>query len=453
MRDSGGASVRTARTLQYTGGAQPRCGAAVVAGRGTAETRSGQIAIVSAANMLARVHPALTVCVPDVPLIVPAPYPGGSLAEACTTLARAANPEIAADESAAVSASLLSVGIGPDAPTATVYAGAKRWTALTGTGPQPLTHDSSSLLGLAMSVSLACSTIFRLAIDLTSAPTRALSLWSLRATSDATGPPNVGPLDIGSAWMIGAGAVGSGLAWWLRFLGVTGPWTIIDGDYVDETNLNRSLGYFAPHVGVTGHGSVAKATATASLISGAIPFVGWWSDFIESDPAPPDVLLPVANEYEIRPAVAAYGHPAVVHASTSPSWTAELHRHLIPTDDCVACRLPEAVPRFQCATAPAQRPSGGSDGSDDAALPFLSGAAGVLLAAALFQLQEGNWSSHTANHWRCWFDEAVRPISSSRWQCRDTCSATPPPPVRSAIHGRTRWAALDQESATTMGTA
>jgi hypothetical protein len=445
MPETRGTAARSARTLQYTNGVQPRCGAAVTAGASTAESRSGQIAILSATNMLARVHPALAICVPDVPLIVPAPFRGVNLAEACETLARAANPDITAGSCNTTPANMLSVGIGPDSPAATIHAGAKRWTALTGREPQAITQDSSSLLGLAMSVSLACSTVFRIAIDLSTEPTRAVSLWSFTATADATGPSDLGPLDIGSTWMLGAGAVGSALAWWLRFIGVVGPWTIIDGDFVDETNLNRSLGYFASHAGLTGHKAAAKANVTASLIAGATPFVGWWNDFIENDPAAPDVLLPIANEYEVRPAIAAYGHPAVLHASTSPSWTSELHRHLVPTDDCIACRLPESAPRFQCATAPTEAHSDCNASSTDAALPFLSGAAGVLLTAALGQLQEGNWSSQTANHWRCWFDQSARPISSSRWRCRGTCTATPPESVRRAIHGHTRWATLDPD--------
>lgn len=444
MPDRLGTAARVARTLQYTNGLQPRCGAAVTAGAKSAETRSGQIAILSATNMLARVHPALAICVPDVPLIVPAPFHGGNLPEACETLARAANPDIAAESCNTTPANMLSVGIGSDSPAATIYAGAKRWTALTGRKPQAITRDSSSLLGLAISVSLACSTIFRIAIHLPTKPTRAVSLWSLTTTADATGPSQLGPLDIGSTWMVGAGAVGSALAWWLQYIGVLGPWIIIDGDFVDETNLNRSLGYFASHAGLTGHEPVAKADVTASLIGGATPFVGWWNDFIGDDPAAPDVLLPIANEYEVRPAIAAYGHPAVLHASTSPSWTAELHRHLIPRDDCIACRLPESAPRFQCATASVVAHTGGHASSSDAALPFLSGAAGVLLAAALAQLQEGNWTSHTANQWRFWFDHSARAISSSRWRCQDTCTATPPPSVRRAIHGHTRWSALDE---------
>jgi hypothetical protein len=443
MPDTRGTAARITRTLQYTQGSQPKCAAAITAGARTAESRSGQIAILSATNMLARVHPALVICVPDVPVIVPAPFPGGSLAEACERLARAANPDIAATSRDTTPANMLSVGIGADSPPATIHAGAKRWTALTGREPQALTQDPSSLLGLAMSISLACSTLFRIAIDLPTEPTRAVSLWSFTATAHATGPHELGPLDIGSTWMLGAGAVGSALAWWLQYIGVVGPWTIIDGDFVDETNLNRSLGYFASHAGLTGDEPAAKANATAALIAGATPFLGWWNDFIENDPAAPDVLLPIANEHEVRPAIAAYGHPAVLHASTSPSWTAELHRHLIHTDDCIACRLPETAPRFQCATAPTGAHSDDDASSTDAALPFLSGAAGVLLTAALGQLQEGTWTSHNANHWRCWFDHSARPISSSRWRCQDTCTATPPPSVRSAIHRHTRWTALD----------
>ena len=71
-----------------------------------------------------------------------------------------------------------------------------------------------------------------------------MSLWSLSAAADATGPAALEPLDVGGVWMVGAGAVGSCLAWWLRLVGVTGLWTIIDGDVVDITNLNRGLGLF-----------------------------------------------------------------------------------------------------------------------------------------------------------------------------------------------------------------
>ena len=293
-----------------------------------------------------------------------------------------------------------------------------------------------------MSVSLACGSIFRMAIGLPAVAERSASLWTLSAADHATGPSECGPLDIGSTWMIGAGAVGSALAWWLQYIDVIGPWTIIDGDLVDETNLNRSLGYFATDAGLAGQSPAYKAVASAALIANAEPFPGWWNDYVESDPAAPDVLLPIANEYEVRPAIAAYGHPAVLHATTSPSWSAELHRHLIALDDCIACRLPEDAPRFQCATGPTGTPDDQA-ANHDAALPFLSGAAGLLLLCGLIQLGTGAWAEHATNHWRWWFDDSARAVSASRWRCQTSCSATPPPPVRGAAHGHARWRHLD----------
>lgn len=433
---------RVARTLQYTDGLQPLRTAAVTAGAATAEASTGQIAILSAAKMLARVHPALAICVPDVSLVSRCPLPGETLVDACETLARAANPDIMVTTCRSPPAGALSLGIGADSPAATIHAGAMRWTARTGAEPQQITPDASSLLGVAMSVSLACGAIFRIAIGLPTVVARSFSLWTLNSSNDATGPSRLDPLDVGSTWMIGAGAVGSALAWWLQYVGVIGSWTIIDADLVDETNLNRSLGYFASHAGLTGQPAAAKADATSALIASSTPAIGWWSDFIKDDPVAPDVVLPIANEHEVRPAIAAYGHPVVLHATTSPSWTAELHRHLISTDDCIACRLPETAPRFQCATGPTSDRRDGSP-RNDAALPFLSAGAGLLLASGLAQLQEGNWGSHTANHWRCWFDDSARVLSRTAWRCQASCSTTPPASVRRAIHGHTRWRALD----------
>lgn len=434
---------QNARTLQYTGGRAPRAAAGVTSGRDTAETQAGQAAVLSAVNMLARVHPTLAISVPDVPLVVSSPLGGATLADACAELAAAANPAISVARVDALPPDVLSVGIGASSPAATVYAGARRWTALTGQLPQPCTPDPSSLVGLAMGTSLACSAIFRAAIGLPFVRERAASLWTLSATAKATGPSDCAPIDVGSVWMVGAGAVASALVWWLQFIGVAGPWTVLDKDLADVTNLNRSLALFARDTNLFGGPVVNKATAAARLLAGATPVPAWWHEFVESDPPAPDVVLSLANEHGVRAAVAAYGHPAVVHASTSPNWSAELHRHLLEQDDCISCRLPEAAPRFKCATAPAAAPARSENPGNDAALPFLSGAAGLLLLAGIAQLQEGVWATHRANHWRWWFDDSARVASAHRWQCAATCASTPAQSVRRVVHAATRWHELD----------
>jgi molybdopterin/thiamine biosynthesis adenylyltransferase len=442
---SGNGSVLGDRTRRYTGGVEPTIAAGVATGPDTAATSVGQVAVLSAVNMLARAHPAIVLDLPDTPLIVSSPTGGATLAQACEQLAREANPRISLPATPCDRAPVLSIGIGEDTPRASVYAGGARFTARTGASPQTLSQDASTLVGSGMAVALAAGYVFRTALAMPAVIERSISLWTLQETSDSTGPDACGPVDIGEVWMIGAGAVGSGLAWWLHHAGVTGKWIIIDGDLVEVSNLNRSLGLFAHHAGLTGLPPALKAEAAAELIPGAHAFPHWWEDWAATDPASPDVLLPLANERTVRPAIAAYSHPATLHASTSPNWTAELHRHLIGRDDCIACRLPDiGTPTFVCATAPTDSPTNDEqEPRTDAALPFLSGAAGLLALAGLLQLQHGQWTTHQRNHWRTWFDQTPPAISHTRYACARTCAATAPSQLRCSLHGATRWRHLD----------
>jgi hypothetical protein len=431
-------AARADRTLRYTGGLQPKVPAGITSGTATATTVPGQIAILTAVNILARAHPEIILALPDLALLIPSPAGETTLIEACRKLADAANPGVAVSTATRMAPGILSIGIGHDAEAATIYAGGARWTARTsGTRPQPVTAEPSSALGAGLAVTLAAGYIFRTAIGLPAVADRGNSLWSLAPTSEPTGPAAFGPVAVGSAWLVGAGAVGSCLAWWLQFTGVDGAWTVIDGDVADDTNLNRCLGLFAAHTGAGGQEPVPKSDAVTALIPGAVSYPHWWDDWAAAGPEPPDVLIPVANDYGIRSAIAAYGHPATVHATTSRDWTAELHRHLPGQDGCIACRLPEHTPAFACATGAAQ--PAGHDPGRDAALPFLSAAAGILLLSGLLHLQHGHWHTHDRNHWRLWFDQTPHPVQSSRWLCSRTCSSTPTSAVRRTIHQATRW--------------
>ena len=433
---------RADRTLRYTGGLQPTTPAGITSGPATTSTISGQIAVLTTVNILARTHPEIIVAFPDAPLLIPSPAGGTTLTEACQRLAQAANPDVRMNTATDITLRGSGIGIGHDAGPATIYAGGGRWTARTGSQPQPITPEPSSALGAGLAVTLAAGYIFRTAIGLPAVLDRGISLWSLMSTNQPTGPGTFGPVAVGSTWLVGAGAVGSCLAWWLHFTGVDGAWTVIDGDTADDTNLNRSLGLFAADAGLDGHEPAFKADAAAALIPEAIPYTHWWDDWTATEPAAPDVLIPAANDYGIRPAVAAYGHPATIHATTSRDWTAELHRHLPSRDGCIACRLPEDAPAFACATGAA--PSAGPDPGRDAALPFLSAAAGILLLSGLLQLQHGQWNTHDYNHWRLWFDDAPRPVQNSRWPCNQTCTSTPSAAVRRTTHQATRWYQLNE---------
>lgn len=434
-------SRRLDQTRRYTGGVVPTVAAGVTTGIQTAGTPVGQAAVLTAVNMLSRAHPQLMLSVPDAPLLVPTPTGGVTLVDACHRLAAGGNPEIEIILTDGFPSETLSLGIGVDSPTASIYAGGLRWTARTGSTRQPIASAPSSLLGLGLAVGFGCGWIFRSSLGLPAVRERSVSLWTLASNARATGPAGCGPLDVGSVWIVGAGAVGSAVAWWLHQIGVTGEWTIIDGDLADDTNLNRSLGLFAADAGLLGSPAIAKAEAAATLIPGAHPHVGWWDEWVQSDSSAPDVLIPTANDRGVRPAIAAYGHPAVLHATTSRAWTAELHRHVPVNDGCIACRLPGDEPMFGCATG---RVDGacGADPGRDAALPFLSGSAGLMLVSGLLQLQHAQWIGHRRNHWRIWFDQASAGLTGSRWICDRGCVSVPSPGVRQALHGHTRWAAL-----------
>jgi hypothetical protein len=433
------------RTLLYTGGLKPTVPVGVTSGPATASTRPGQVSILTAVNILARSHPEIVLAIPDLAMRVPCLTGGTNLVDVCEQLAKAANPDVVVRVIVDIPVGIRSLGIGADAAPASVYAGGARWTGRTAQQPVEITDEPSSMLGAGLAVTFATGFLFRRALHWAAVPDRAVSLWTFDETVEPTGPAECGPVDIGTVWLVGAGAVGSCLAWWLSFIGTIGTWHIIDADVVDVTNLNRSLGLFASHAGLTGHEPVDKASAAAALLPGAVPHPLWWNDWVATDPPSPDVLIPVANDRGIRPTVAAFGHPATLHATTSPNWTAEVHRHLPGQDGCIACRLPENAPVFDCATGSGIAANG--EPRKDAALPFLSAAAGLLLLSGALQVQGGRWAAYRRNHWRLFFDESVAGIRGSTWSCNQGCTSTPALAIRRAIHGGTRWCELDPDHA------
>jgi hypothetical protein len=144
----------------------------------------------------------------------------------------------------------------------------------------------------------------------------------------------------------------------------------------------------------------------------------------------------------------------MIHASTSQSWFSALHRHG-PEDDCVSCRFRGAAEaQFTCSGGALEKrqsrddrmnSASESEASTDAALPFLSASAGLLIAAALVQLESGYLDSRY-NHHRLLFESGI--VTS--WQstiaiCRDECRERPSRRARQSLNTGKRWADLDDE--------
>ncbi len=379
----------------------------VIVGADTAAHRAGQVAALALINMLARVHRNLNITAPAAPLLARSLVPADNLQAALAATAVAINPFIKLDIAGlpitgAPAVAPISIGIGTQVPHALdIYLGWDCGRGEIACVPTPGGGHPGDVLGAATAACLAATAAFRLAHGQPVRPVR-LNLAERTADSAAGTHTVLGPVDVGSVLVIGAGAVSQGLLYWLREFGVLGQWDIVDGDLAKLHNTNRSLATAAaeagwPHGVLTGPARNKVDIAAAMIDADAHP--QWYDEWVATQAVRHDIVLALANERGVRTAVASRGESLLLHATTSANWTAEFHRHVADRDDCPACRLPDDNQvGFACSTGPAT-PADRTSG--DAALPFLSAMSGLLLAVALLQLPDhAELFTGRPNHWR-----------------------------------------------------
>jgi hypothetical protein len=237
------------------------------------------------------------------------------------------------------------------------------------------------------------------------------------------------------------------LLYWARELGTRGDWDIVDKDIAELHNTNRCLTMTAADAGWPDGEptatAVAKAVSAARAIGGH-PHVEWYDQWQPHHEARHDLVLPLANGRGVRTLIAQRGEPLLLHATTSPNWTAELHRHRPDRDDCPTCRIPDTTtPMMDCSTGPAvpEEPN-----SPDAALPFLSAGAGLLMAAALTDLPNSAALTARANHWQLDLTPTRQLLRALRYPPREGCRHIQTRNVRETIQttDRRRWDSLDR---------
>jgi molybdopterin/thiamine biosynthesis adenylyltransferase len=430
-------AARDPRTVEYGVAGIFERPVAVHVGMQTASTMRGQLATLALVNMLARMHRVIHLDIPSVAILRPTLVPADRFDDAVHLLAHAIDPFI---EFIPRGERCAAIGLGIDAPPGLpCYAGATRQVAIIDRDPVPMDEDFAPSLGAALAACMAASAILNQVLGRAVPPAR-VSAWDL---SDDAGPAVLGSLDVGAVLQVGAGGVGSCLAYWLREFGVHGDWRTIDGDRVALHNTNRSLGLLARDAAWPAGDAVAKAAVAAGL-TGSQSACCWYDDF-DHDAFTPDLILPLANERGVRQAVAARGQPILLHATTSRGWEAQLHRHIPGRDDCIVCRIPPAARQveLQCATVPLP---GMPKPSTDAALPFLSASAALLLLSGLYRLQHGALAADPNNLWALRFQHVRGPIRRARHRCADGCQAVMSPPVRRRIHASRRWSRIDAEA-------
>lgn len=448
--------ARDTRTIQY-GGVEKALQTEVHLIVGDAGTsRPGQLALLALANMLARTHRHLTVDLTPAPLLAAAMMPASSIEEAVAHMVGAINPaalltingvRIDANEiDAGGDRGRICLGMGAGSlDLCDVWMGWWGGRGQLGNRPIVAGDADTDVLGAATAACLGAAALFHLSHGRNVQPVVVNLAERISASVDddhAVDPAApiagvgtstvIGPIEAGDITIVGAGAVAHGLAWWAREFGHRGLWSDIDGDIAELSNTSRCLGMSAADAGwpngVPGATSRAKADILADMVQArSLPV--WFDEWSATEPPRTDLLLVLANERGVRASASALGEPILLHATTSSSWTAELHRHVPDVDDCPACRIPDTVsPTFACSTGPA----GPEADSGDAALPFLSAAAGLMLAVALQHLSPGHGLlTGRHNHWRLCFESTIQLRGSVH---PGTCPHTLPAAARRLIH-------------------
>ncbi len=437
---------RDARTLAFLGADSPRdLSVSVHAGEDACWTHPGQLLLVTLANQLTRFHRRVyfSLTSPSAALLTPSACGMATLGDEMQTLSKRIDPYGSFDVRRQPGMrSGVSLGVGRDVPSGlTWYLGfdrsngnlSKRRCTLSSNG-------TGDLRGAGLAAILGAATAAKSALGIESNATT-LSAWNL-ATGECAdpGPADLPAIDVGLGLMIGAGAVGNGVVYWLTQWGNESQWTIVDGDVVELHNTNRCLLFFPDQAGWQNERPQRKAPCLSRHLSNATAVDEWYHN-MSSHGKHFDTVLVLANEWDVRTQVSWRNDPIQFQATTARSWGSQLHRHIAGRDGCVRCRMADIrEPQMACGevdTATRTRPEQG-----DAALPFLSAASGLMMVSALQRLQLGEFGKNDVNTWRWDFRSTHKMYTPGHSPCRRQCPTQLPKEPRKHIADMTHWAGM-----------
>ena len=99
----------------------------------------------------------------------------------------------------------------------------------------------------------------------------------------------------------------------------------------------------------------------------------------------PDLVISAANERNVRYVIEQSCPPLQIYGTTGANWVASVIRHSPLVDACSCCVFPPGAEQLPLVCAEGKLPGGPSNDEVDAALPFLSFAAGLMAAAEVFK--------------------------------------------------------------------
>jgi hypothetical protein len=263
------------------------------------------------------------------------------------------------------------------------------WNAFVGAPPSPLPSPKTiNVFGAAFASITAIARIFAgfLPEQVVDATVNLLH-WDAKARDVGRNIKTTESL--GNIWFVGGGSVGSAVAYFLTLAGLNFEATIFDRDDVKIENLDRSPIFQSKDEGQSKAKVIARFLSARGVQARAEPI---WLDESQGwkgrQQGTPDILVSAANERNVRYAIETQFPPVQVYGTTGLNWQASVFRHIPPQDPCSCCVFPPAgSASIKCATGLVTSTNTAGEGKQiDAALPFLSFAAGLMAAAEIAKL-------------------------------------------------------------------
>ncbi|MBK79594.1 MAG: hypothetical protein CMQ43_01570 [Gammaproteobacteria bacterium] len=386
MKEEEWRTARNSRSLRYAQRVlDPRRWIVLRAGRGYLSRYDGQVALLTAANLFARMTPAVALDIPAVRIAPPLPWAGQELRAFTIEMMLRADPYGKFESRAQRDGDCL-VHLGPSGAPSIAHGSG--WNIYLGPEPSPLPQaEAANPIGPAMAAIIATASAFK--TNLEGAPEAVLlnSLnWQPEIVQESVAELS-SAVELGEVWTAGTGSVGTAILYFLTLATRSFSNTLFDMDVVGVHNLDRSPVFTHEQV------EMAKAKATEAWLRGA------GISNVRSEPraldesvlwqkreaGTPDILIAAANERNVRSVIETGFPPIQVYGTTGQHWQAAIMRHVPMKDPCSSCLFPATeFAATECATGEVA-PSTGEERMD-AALPFLSFAAGAMAAAEILKL-------------------------------------------------------------------
>jgi hypothetical protein len=390
---------RNDRTLRYAGRILPPDRPVLLKADARYVSRyDGQVAAIVAANLLSRMTPALVLDLPDVEVVPPLPWAGAKLTDHVIATAFAADPSGKFEIRNARDGDYALL-LGRDQSSATIHGSG--WNAFVGTGASPLPDsDDFNPIGPALAAIVAVARLFATAMA-------AMDGAYLFNAFNWQNQPLVGqeiPVlglqpYLGCIWTVGTGSVGTAILYFLTLATNRFSTALFDMDRVKIHNLDRSPIFLASDEISRAY----KVDATETYLRS----VGVRDVSKEHEPldraltwssrqaGTPDLLISAANERNVRYIIEQSAPPLQIYGTTGANWEASVIRHTPFVDPCSCCLFPPDAPRTQTVCASESTVHADTGEAIDAALPFLSFAAGLMAAAEILKAQSPGYPFST----------------------------------------------------------